>query len=106
MSVASIPASEAVHGLTGYDELAIHAVTGKSIPELARGSENIFLRVVAAVYLAHTAEGAPLVIQPRDLTPHYEATMGMSLKDMDSFFAKEPDDVMPEAPESDAGKGA
>jgi hypothetical protein len=104
MPTATIPASEAVLSLTGHDEMAIHAVTGRSFSDHAKVSELMLLRVLAAVWNTRETDGPGIKMSATQLRPHWDNALNMTTKEAGEFFADEPDDVMPEAPETEAGK--
>lgn len=90
-------ASEVIDTLTGYDELDIEAATGRTLEELAASGRDLHLtRALAAVLMSRRDES--------DYADAYKAVMGTPQGQLKDLFEPEPDDVLPDAPDSAAGK--
>ncbi|MGW5402667.1 hypothetical protein [Streptomyces sp. NPDC003952] len=92
-------ASEVIETLTGYDELDIEAATGRTLEELASNGRDLQLtRALAAVLLARS-NGAKYA-------DAYKEVMAKPQRELGGLFEDEPDDVIPDEPDSAAGKGS
>jgi hypothetical protein len=90
-------ASEVIETLTGYDELDIETVTGRTLEDLAASGRNLHLTRALAAILVSRSKGLKY-------DEAYNEVMGTSQKDLAVVFEDEPHDVMPDAPDSAAGK--
>jgi len=91
--------SEMIGSLTGFDEIAIEKATGHTIEWMSGHDHEIqLMRAVAAVQLAR-AEAGPKYADA------YRQAMGMKQSEVLSYFAPEPEDAMPDDPDSEVGKG-
>lgn len=85
---------EFAESLTGYDEIAIAKYFGAEVGDLP-GTR--FVRAMA--FVGNRRQG----LTDRDA---YEAVMSATLKQVTEAFADDPDDALPDEPDSPAGKGA
>lgn len=92
-------ASEVISTLTGYDELDIEAASGRTVEELAASGRDLQLTRALAAVLVARSKG----IKYEDA---YKEVMGTPQSAVSVIFEDEPEDLMPEAPDSPAGKGS
>lgn len=85
--------SEVAESLTGFDELAIEKSFGKSLDELKPTMVGRALVFVVERRAGKTDPEAK------------SAAMEMPMGQVNSYFLDEPDDVLPDEPDSEAGKG-
>lgn len=89
--------TEVIQSLTGWDEIAIEQACGKPIEHIAEQGRDILLtRVLGAVLISRETGG--------DYKAVYRDVMGKPLSELEALFEDEPDDLLPEEPDSDAGK--
>jgi hypothetical protein len=91
---------EMVDTLTGYDEIAIQGVTGKALETLLRTNALHATRCAIAVHLMREAGGQGA----KAFKTEYDKAMGLSIREVRTYFAKPADDVMPDEPDSESGK--
>lgn len=90
-------ASEIIETLTGYDELAIEKATGRTVEELASTGRELHLtRALAAIQISREKD-----VKYADA---YKEAMSATQRELAAMFEDEPEDAMPEAPDSEAGK--
>lgn len=87
---------EATESLTGFDEVAIEKLWGDDITTLLTTKVTRAMRAV--VFVLKRREGL------NDKEAH-AAAMALTLGEVGEYFADEPDEVMPEDPETELGKG-
>ena len=100
-------AREVINSLTGFEEDKVLAVTGMTIDSLATthrrpdGSTLSFdLKLTRSLAMILTLRNTP------DMTPGvaWEKVQGMSQTELGTVFEDEPDDLMPDEPDSEVGK--
>lgn len=95
---------EAMETLTGWDEIAIGKVSGISIEQMS-GDQD---RGVAPQAL-HLTRCVAAVLLGRDkdmkYAEAYREVMDWPQSRVQGMFAEPPDDVLPEEPDSESGKG-
>lgn len=90
--------TEVLQSLTGWDEIAIEQACGKPIEVIAaQGRDLQFTRILAAVLISRREEDT-------SLKDAYQRVMGQQIETVQHEFEDEPDDVFPDAPDSEAGK--
>jgi hypothetical protein len=94
--VADQTISEVMESLNGFEEIAISERFGASIGKLADVNETLFMR--ALVFTDMTRAG---------MTPGEarNAAMRMRLGEVKNWHLPDDDDVMPDDPDSESGKG-
>jgi hypothetical protein len=91
-------AREMVETLTGFEEDAVEAMCGMTFDALAMKERDLKLtRVLAATKLRR---------EDPELTPQaaYQKIQAMRQNELLAVFEDEPDDPMPDEPDSEAGK--
>jgi hypothetical protein len=88
-------ANEVFESLNGFEEIAISQHFNATVARLAENNETIFLRALLFTELVRAGKS------PKDAK--HEA-MHWPIRDVKAFFPDEPDDVMPEEPDSESGK--
>jgi hypothetical protein len=92
------PTSEEMLGsLTGYDEEAIAAAFGMELLTMLDGRETTYSR--ALIFAHRRRDGA-------SDSDALQYAKGLPLRDLGTYFEPEPEDVFPDEPTSDAGKGS
>ncbi len=89
--------SEFADTLTGFDEIAIETHMGFSVYDAEKASQGI-KSLRALVFVAKLRDG---LNAPDAKKAALEMTAGV----LNEFFADEPEDVIEDEPDSDAGKG-
>lgn len=88
--------TDAVELLTGFDEKYIRELYDQDIEDLLESQPRDGLRMLA------------VAVVKREGTPEddaYAHVMGLSMKQLDAFFADEQPEAMPEEPDTESGKG-
>lgn len=96
MSSTDQTASEFFESLTGFDEIAIAKAFGRNVVTLSSEDQMGFAR--SLVFVAQRRGG----MNDRDA---YQAAMGMTLKEVNAYFAEEEDEAVPDDPSTESGKG-
>lgn len=91
---------EIMDSLTGWDELAIEKTTGYMIEKMADEKNPRALQLTRAV-------GAVVVAREKNMTyaDAYREVMSWPQFRVQDLYAPEPDEVMPDDPDSVEGKG-
>jgi hypothetical protein len=94
--------TEATEALTGWDEIAIEKASGYSIEQMSGDSRTppralLLTRCVAAVHLSRD--------KGLKYGEAYNEVMGWAQGRVQAMFEDEPDDVLPDEPDSEVGKG-
>lgn len=90
--------SELLDSLTGFEELAIEKATGRMLEDLIRQDRDIqLLRVANAVQF--TRDDPKL-----KFSDAYKRAMELPQKSLRDAFESEPDDALPDEPDSEVGK--
>lgn len=97
MSTHTMTAEEFLESLNGFDEIAISQRFGKTVTALANEGDQMTL-ARALVFVAKRRDG----LNDGD---SYQACMTLTLREVNEYFAVEPDEAMPEEPETPEGKG-
>ena len=103
---AKLTAQEVTESLTGWDEIAIEDAFGRTLEEMAdeEGHRQIMLmRALGAVVVARS-KNLEAGSFPKAFKDAYREVMGMRQSQVTGLFAEEPDDVMPDEPDSESGK--
>lgn len=96
--------SETMTTLTGWDEIAIEKASGYRIEQMTGDEDKgvppralLMTRCVAAVVVAREKQ--------MPYADAYREVMGWPQSQVTGMFAPEPDDVIPDDPDSESGKG-
>jgi hypothetical protein len=90
--VVDIPLSAAVEELTGFEVIAVESYFHTDFQNLG-GMKTL----IGAVWVYGNRDGR---------TMDWNAAKGMTLKQMQGYFAPEPDDPLEDEPDSEVGKGS
>lgn len=93
---------EAIESLTGYEEVAVHERFGAYPDDLIGINALRGMRALAFVLTARELKRADA---KNPDAKAYEQVMAMTLKQVSDFFPDVDDEVMPEEPVTDTGKG-
>lgn len=96
MAVTEKTFDEVLNSLTGFDEIALEQATGKQFDKLINDHKFLMMRAIVAVDIQRT-EGTKY----RDA---HQKAMEMPMSEVVEYFTEAPDEVMPEAPETEVGK--
>ena len=94
MSAQEHTVTEVAESLTGFDEIAIEKSFGAALDELKPTMAGR-----ALVFVVERRAG-------KDDGAAKNAAMSMPIGEVNAYFAEEPDDVIPDEPDSDSGKDA
>jgi hypothetical protein len=92
---------EALDSLTGYDELGVKQAAGMPLNKLLSADEIHAIRCVVAV-VEQRKNGKP---GSKGYAEAYKAAMGLTLKDVRTYFAEAAEEFDPSDPDSESGKG-
>lgn len=95
VEAGQVPADELFESLTGFDEIAINKAFNL---ELGQIQEKPFMFMRALVFVNERRGGA------NDLTAHATA-MNMPMSALTDYFAEVEDDLDPDDPDTESGKG-
>lgn len=93
-------AREAINSLNGFEEDAIEQCAGATIDALASGGRDLKLTRALAMVLVYRAKKEP----EATYAAAWQEVQALSQTDLGRIFEDEPDDVMPDEPDSAAGK--
>lgn len=88
---------EAIQSCTGWDEIAVKKAFGSPLDHFSKSDRGMLGRALYFV-MARREEG----VSDQDA---YRAAMDATTADLQAAFEDDPDDTMPEDPDSPAGKG-
>lgn len=97
MSTTELTFDEALDSVTGFEEMAVRVATKKPLNAWLEQDPVYATRLLIAA-LATRGEGAAAFRAEMD------KVMALPLREVRTYFADEPEDVIPEEPDSDAGK--
>lgn len=97
MSTTDMTATEMFESLTGYEEIAIAKAFGTRVLELAETDKMSLGRSLAFVHYKRSGQ--------KD-SEAKQSAMGMTIREVQDYFADEPDDLDPDDPDTDTGKGS
>lgn len=89
--------SEAMNSVTGFDELAVEKHFGFDLYQIADEKPLMSVRSMIFVDLRHQGVA--------DKEAH-EKALSMTLGEVEAYFEDEPEDAMPDDPDSESGKGS
>lgn len=89
-------ATEVMNSINGFDELAIEKFFGFDLYSQAEAKPVLAQRAAIFVDLRHGGETDRAA---------YDRAMGMTISDLSGYFDEEPDEVLPDEPDTEPGKG-
>lgn len=92
---SELTAEDFFRTITGYDEIAVSRAFKEDIAALR---ERPFRFIRALAFIAERRDGAKDSIA-------YAEVMNMTVGDLEEYFAEPVDEIDPDAPETDQGKG-
>lgn len=96
MSKTELTALEVQNSLNGFDEIAIEKHMGTDLVEMVNANKmSTFMRSLIFVHLRH---------QGLSDVDAKQGAMEVTLGDLESYFADEPEEIFEDEPESDPGK--
>lgn len=95
MSADKISAEEMIDSLTGFDEIAIKKAFGAEWGQLVESSPVTFTR--SLIFIQKRREGLLDAVAK-------DAALSLTLGEVNAVFAEDEPEVMPEDPETEAGK--
>lgn len=95
MSAAQMTSVELIQSMTGHEESAVETAFGATLEALAANESKLMRALV-------------FVIASRDGKNRKEAkatALDLTRKDLEGYFSDEPEELMPEEPVTESGKG-
>ena len=96
MSTTELTIEEVQESITGFDEIAVEQHMGMDIYTDAEAKPILLLRALVFVHQVHELKPAP---EAR------KAALGMTLKEVQGYFAEPPEEIDEDEPDTEAGKG-
>lgn len=100
MATTDMTFDEMIDSLSGYDELGIKQLVQTPLSKLLQADELHATRCLVAVHLNREAGGQG----SKDLKKAYEQALGLSFKEVRTYFAEPVEEFDPSDPDSESGK--